>query len=127
MTNNKKKLTDKKKYSLYLFAMNEQNLALAMEYRFMRINRQYILVYTDGLFNALNKSRYHIIDESESERLSDSEKVWLLDANVKIITEESINKQSEIMQNFEERISVLEKELEKESAAIANGQDDDHE
>lgn len=106
---------EKKKYNLYLFAMNDDNAKEAMKYRFNRINGKYILVYSDAIYSPLKKSRYHIIEGEEAKLLTDSEKVWLLEANVKIITEESMKNQDEIMKSFEERLSILEKELEKES------------
>lgn len=110
-----------KRYDLYLFALNDENIKEAVKYRFNRINSKYILIYTDKLQSTLQESRYHIIDESETFRLSDSEKVWLLEANVKIITEESVRNQEEILKRFGERLDLLEKELQKESAKQAEG------
>lgn len=107
-----------KKYRLYLFAVNKDNIELAVHERFHRINKQYILVYTDNLFSHVQKARYHIIDESETGRLSDSERVWLLEANMKIIMEESEKKQDEILKSFAEKIDRLEQELAKEAEKI---------
>lgn len=118
----------KKKYGLYLFSTNigEENLKEAMSYRFNRINQRYVLVYTDELSGMLQECHYHIIDEKETDHLSDSEKVWLLDANIKIIAEETAKRQDELLTRFNERLSQLEEELEKESGKISNGNQDDN-
>lgn len=114
----------KKKYSLYLFPVSTENIKMAVEERFHRINKQYILVYTNNLFSHVPKARYHIIDESETGRLSDGERVWLLEANMKIIMEESEKKQDEILKSFEEKLDRLEKELAREEEKIQQGTND---
>ncbi len=113
----------KKKYCLYLMANNGKNRETATRERFNRINGRYILVYSDKLSTMIPKSNYHIISEDEIGHLSDAEKVWLLEANVEIIAEETAKKQDEMLKSFSERISRLEHELEIESAKISKGQD----
>lgn len=113
--------TAETKYRLYLFPVSQGNVELAVKERFHRINKQYILVYTDNLFSHVPVERYHIIDESETGRLSDGEKVWLLEANMKIIMEESNKKQDEILKRFGEKLDRLEKELAKEEEKIQQG------
>lgn len=115
MARNKTKKEGKTKYQLYLFAMNDENVKLASEYRFNRITRKYILVYTDKFINLLQNSRYHSINEKEIGHLSDAEKVWLLEANIKVIAEEATKDQEKMLREFEERIERLERELEVES------------
>ena len=110
----------KKKYSLYLFASKEENVEEAMKYRFNRINKRYILVYTDELLGMLQQCHYHIIAEDEIGHLSDAEKMWLLEANIKIIAEESAKDQERLMLEFGKRIERLEKELESESHKVSN-------
>lgn len=112
----------KKKYQLYLMATNEENIELAREQRFNRINGRYILIYTDDLLPTGQSAHYHIIDEKETAHLSDSEKVWLLEANVQIIAEETEKRQDELLKKINKRISTLEKELEKESEKLEQRQ-----
>lgn len=114
----------KKEYKLYLMAMNQENMELAVQHRFNRVNSKYILIYSDELWNMVSKCHYHIIDENEIQHLSDSEKLWLFEANMKIIAEESELKQEEILKRFEERISILEKELEREADNLKAIKDD---
>lgn len=112
----------KKKYQLYLMATNEENIDLAKAQRFNRINSRYILVYTDELLCVGQSAHYHIIDEKETAHLSDSEKVWLLEANVQIIAEETEKKQDELLKQLSKRITRLEKELEIEAEKISKRQ-----
>ncbi len=113
-----------KKYQLYLLHNTEENVRLAETFRFYRVNKQYILIYTDTFYLHDDFTRYHIIDKKETDKLSDREKVWLLESNMKIIEEETAKKQDQIVQSFSERLSRLEAELEKESERIANGSKD---
>lgn len=123
---NEKNVPLKKKYSLYLLSSSPENIQEAMKYRFNRINQKYVLIYADNLLGMLHESHYHIIDEKETRYLSDSEKVWLLEANVQIIAEESEKKQQEILNSLGERISRLEEELEKESEKIKGKSINEH-
>ena len=113
---------EKTKYRLYLMANNKQNLEIARKERFNRINGKYILVYTNNFLTMLHESNYHILDESETRHLSDSEKVWLLEANVKIIAEEAAKNQDEMIRDFEDRLDRLERELAIESEKLNKGQ-----
>lgn len=117
----------KTRYNLYLLAANKENIEVAREYRFNRINSRYILVYTnellrDELMHMLPSANYHIIDQKETEHLSDAEKVWLLEANVQIIAEETEKNQKEFLKKINERISRLEKELAIESEKLEQRQ-----
>ena len=111
-----KRQKQKKKYNLYLFSpnMDEESMKEVMGYRFNRITQKYILVYTDEIIGTLQNCHYHIIDEKETGYLSDSEKVWLLDANIKIIAEETAKQQDKILKSLNKRIRKLEIELKEE-------------
>ena len=111
-----KKITKGKKYNLYLFStsIGDDAVKEAMSYRFNRITPKYVLVYTDELLGMLHSCHYHIIDEKEIGYLSDSEKVWLLDANIKIIAEETAKQQDKILKSLNKRIRKLEIELKEE-------------
>jgi len=113
------------KYQLCLLALNQENIELAVKQRFNRITSKYILIYAENAEDMVQNCRYHIIDENETGHLSDSEKVWLLEANMKIIAEESEKQQAEIIRRFEERISILERELEKEAENLREQSEDD--
>lgn len=121
-----KKDKSKTKYNLYLFSGNldEETIKEVMAYRFNRITKRYVLVYTDELIGTLQECHYHIIDEKEIGYLSDSEKVWLLDANVKIIAEETEKQRDKILKSIDKRISKLEKELKAEAEKLKNSSQD---
>lgn len=110
-----------KKYQLYLLHNTAENIRIAEKFRFYRVNAQYILIYTDNFYLHKKFTRYHIIDKEETDKLSDREKVWLLESNMKLIEEETAKRQDEIVQSFSARLSRLEAELEKESERMANG------
>ena len=116
---------NKKKYQLYLLPLNEENIRLAVGQRFNRMNSRYILVYSENLCDMVENRRYHIINESETGHLSDSEKVWLLEANMKIIAEETERQKEEIIKRFEERLSILEKELDAEAERLKQEKEED--
>ena len=116
-------MPDKKIYQLYAMHYSDEAAKEAIKHRFNRINGRYILIYECE--NTLNTpvSAYHIIDENEIGYLSESEKIWLLQCNVQIITEESLAKQDDILRSFSEKLNQLEQELAKEEEGIENGTD----
>lgn len=111
-----------KKYELYAFQYSHEAVDEAVKHRFNRINKQYILVYEEpDNFNTQNFV-YHIINENETGYLSDDEKVWILECNIQIITEESLTRQDDILSSFAEKLEKLEQELEKEAQEIHHGE-----
>lgn len=108
-------MDDVKRYNLYLLHNTIEAVKLAEKHRFYLVNKHYVLIYTDVLHNDNITLHYHIIDQNEASRLSDKEKVWLLEANTELILEESAKKQDEILQSFGERLDRFERELEKAS------------
>lgn len=113
-----------KKYQLYLLHNTKENVRLAEKFRFYRVNAKYILIYTDLFYLKKEFTRYHIIDKEETDKLSDREKVWLLESNMKLIEEETARQQEAIVQSFSEKLRRLESELEKESERMASGSQD---
>lgn len=117
-------MENKRKYRLYLLRATVENVRIAQRYRFCMANAEYILIYTDDFIPSNESVQYHIIEEKDLSRLSTKERVWLLESNMAIISEESEKKQDEIMQSFGERLSRLEQELEIESQRMASGSQD---
>ena len=114
-----------KSYKLFAFSYSHEAVDEAIKHRFNRINGRYVLVYEEpDKFNTDNIV-YHIINENETEYLSDDEKVWVLECNIQIITEESLQKQDDIFISFGEKLDLLEQELEKEAEEIQHGEDHD--
>ena len=113
--------SNKKKYCLYAFPYSEEAQEEALKHRFNRINGAYILVYEEDNIVNTSKSEYHIIEENEIGYLTESEKMWLLECNIQIITEESLVKQDEILTSFGEKLERLERELEREAEEIERG------
>ena len=118
---------NKKTYQLFAFPYSHEAVEEAIKHRFNRINSRYALVYDEA--DKLNTGNivYHIINEDEIGYLSDDERVWILECNIQIITEESLNKQDEILTSFGEKLDLLAQELEKEAEEIRDGKQDDSE
>lgn len=116
-----------KVYKLFAFPYSHEAVEEAIKHRFNRINGHYVLVYEEAdKFNTDNIV-YHIINEDETEYLSDDEKVWVLECNIQIITEESLAKQDDILSSFGEKLDLLERELIKEAEEIQHGEQHDGE
>ena len=117
----------KKTYELFAFHYSDKAVEEAMRHRFNRITSRYVLVYDE--VDNLNTDNiiYHIINEDEIGYLSDSERIWLLECNIQIITEESLNKQDEILASFGKKLDLLEQELKKEAEEIQHGENNDSE
>jgi len=109
------------KYDLYALPYSAENEEAARKERFHRINGRYILVYKSNDNVETENDRYHIISEEETSFLSDAEKVWLLECNIEIITEESVKQRDEIIKNYSLKLERLEAELEKEAKNIEQG------
>ena len=84
-----------KSYKLYAFPYSLEAVDEAVKHRFNRINIRYVLVYEEPDKLITDTSLYHIINEDETGYLSDSEKAWLLECNIQIITDESLKKEIE--------------------------------
>lgn len=111
----------KLKYQLYAFPYDTEIEEWARRQTYHRINPRYILVYTQENKVLRQNSRYHIINEKETDVLTDSEKAWLLDCNIDIIAEESLKQQDDIIKNYSLKLERLEAELEKEAKRIGQG------
>lgn len=116
-----------KEYKLYAFPYSLEAVDEAVKHRFNRINIRYVLIYEepDKLYTV--SSLYHIINEDETGYLSESEKAWLLECNIQIITEESLKKRDDILASFSEKLDLLEQELKKEAEDVQHGEEHDSE
>lgn len=118
---------ESKTYKLYAFPYSHEAVDEAVKHRFNRINIRYVLVYEEPDKLITDTSLYHIINEDETGYLSDSEKAWLLECNIQIITEESLKKRDDILASFSEKLDLLEQELKKEAEDVQHGEEHDSE
>lgn len=118
---------ENKTYKLFAFPYSHEAVDEAIKHRFNRINGRYVLVYEEP--DKLNTDNivYHIINEDETDYLSNDEKVWVLECNIQIITEESLENQDKLLASFDEKLDLLEQELEKEAEEIQHGEQHDSE
>lgn len=118
---------ENKAYKLCASLYSHEAVDEAVKHRFNRINGRYVLIYEEA--DKLNTDNivYHIISEDETGYLSGDEKAWLLECNIKIITEESLLNQDDILTSFGEKINLLEQELEKEAEEVHRGEQRDSE
>lgn len=116
-----------KKYKLYAFPYSLETVDKAVKHRFNRINIRYVLIYEEPDKLYTDSSLYHIINEDETGYLSESEKAWLLECNIQIITEESLKKRDDILASFSEKLDLLEQELKKEAEDVQHGEEHDSE
>lgn len=101
-----------KKYRLFANKVTEETNNIAYKERFSRITKNYILIYKVG-----NKpSGWMEITEENSKSLSASDKQWLRDANIVIINEEMQTREQQALENLQNKLNVLETELEAELA-----------
>ena len=116
-----------KEYKLFAFPYSLEAVNEAVKHRFNRINIRYVLIYEEPDKLITDSSLYHIINEDETGYLSESEKAWLLECNIQIITEESLKKRDEILASFSEKLDLLEQELKKEAEEVQHGEEHDGE
>lgn len=116
-----------KEYKLYAFPYSLESVDEAVKHRFNRINIRYVLIYEEPDKLYTDSSLYHIINEDETGYLSESEKAWLLECNIQIITEESLKKRDDILASFSEKLDLLEQELKKEAEDVQHGEEHDSE
>lgn len=118
---------ESKKYELFAMPYSHEAVEEAIKHRFNRINGRYVLIYEEPDKLYTDSSLYHIIHEDETGYLSNDEKVWILECNIQIITEESLRNQDDILASFGEKLDLLEQELEKEAEEIQHGEERDGE
>jgi len=100
----------KKKYSLYAFELNDENIALVSACRFYRITADYILLYECNQ----RFTNYNAIGNSELSYLTYADKRWLLDCNMAIIAEETERQKDKIANSMGLMIDKLEQALREE-------------
>lgn len=111
--NNKKK---KIVYTLYATRTTDELVDSVSSMRFVRVTPDYTLIYTeDGkiIQNKVAGIKYTIIRDRDVSRLSKADRDWLMNCNFTIIAEETMKNQELILQNMNDALDVLEKELEK--------------
>lgn len=116
-----------KTYKLYAFPYSHETVEEAIKHRFNRINGRYVLIYEEPDKLYTDDTVYHIINEDETGYLSDDERVWILECNIQIITEESLNNQDTLLASFGEKLDLLEQELKKEAEEIQHEREQDGE
>ena len=114
---------EKKKYRLYAIPYSDEAVKEAIQHRFNRINRKYILIYECDELVYVSKTAYHIIEQNEIDYLSEAEQLWLIECNTILIAEETEKNSEQIMQSFSEKLIRLEEELKKEAEGLKDGTD----
>lgn len=103
-------------YTLYATRTTDELVDSVSSMRFVRVTPDYTLIYTeDGkiIQNKMERIKYTIIRDRDVSRLSKADRDWLMNCNFTIIAEETMKNHELILQNMNDALDVLEKELEK--------------
>lgn len=101
-------MSEKITYRLYAMFIMHETLDIASKERFCRITPNYALVYTD---KELEGKGIREITDKEMYRLSEVENQWLLDCNVILITENTMDNEAEFIKQMSARLEAVEKVL----------------
>ena len=99
-------------YRLFAMPVGAKEIEAAEKERFARITPLYVLVYTDSAPPTDNSVE---ITEDDVERLSGSDRDWLLLCNMALIAEDAKRREKEISSTLGEKIERLERALEEAS------------
>lgn len=98
-------------YKLYAMLTNEENVAIATQYRFQRITPSYILVYGE---NEPEGTKCTEVKADDIQNLSRRDYQWLQDANMTIIRELTENHNPTQTNAIKEFLLELDKNIKDE-------------
>lgn len=98
---------EKTTWRLYVLKLDKNGLKAAAEARFSRVSERCVLIYSDKLMSGEKEVR-----EEDAWRFKPEEAEWLAGCNMQLLLEDAQRRQDEIRKTLNEKIAILEKELE---------------